>query len=416
MKKQNLILVLGILFSLGLVSAISINIDMKESFDAGEEIFLEYTITSTQVQEIEYAAFVNCPDAPLALLDIKTTSLEANVPLTEKYVYMSSVSEDIEPQTCNATVGVLEPETLEQKTFSIVTNPSFDFNIELDKKVFVKGEEIDISFVSQVSPLVTVTLTYPDDKSEQLSLPATISAEQVGTYNLEITASKSGYKTINKKVQFAVIERAAEIDYIVFGGEKERRSQSRYLFFILIGMIFILIIFVSMIIFMRVMKKRKRLGKTGAGVERKLKRGLKKKEKVIKKKERKLFRGLFRRKKKLPQGKKTEIDKKVRQEKKALTRQKVGVRKEFAKRLGKEKKVERKKEERSRGQEKKIKIRRLLVRGRRQLSMGNRLGAKYTYRKIRMIHRTLKPGEKNRDLYNQLLTFHGRLMKKKEKK
>ena len=411
MKNKKIILVmLGILFSLSLVSAISIDINMKESFGAGEEISFDYIITSSQTQEIEYAAFVNCPNAPLALLDIKTTSLEANVAFTEKYVYMSSVSEDIEPQTCNVTVGILSPETLEQKSFSIATNPGFEFNVELAKTVFVKDEEVEISFTSGVSPTVGATLIYPNGETQQLSLPAVIKAEQIGTYDLEIIASKQEYKTINKKVQFGVIEKAADIGYTSLTEEKEKSRVGKYLLFVLIGIIFVLAIVVFIKFFGRIKKRRRRK----LNVERKLKRGLKKKERSIKKKERRLFRWLFHRKKKLPQGKKQEVNMKARQEKKVLTRQKVGARKEFMKRLGKEKKESQKREKRVGAQEKKDEVRRLLSKGRRQLANGNKFGAKNTYRKIRRIHGSLKKGEKNKDLYDQLLVFHGRLVKRKK--
>ena len=74
MKNKIILALLGIVFSLSLISAISIDIDVKESFSVGEEISFEYTITSETSQEIEYMSNVNCPSAPLALLDIKTIS------------------------------------------------------------------------------------------------------------------------------------------------------------------------------------------------------------------------------------------------------------------------------------------------------------------------------------------------------
>ncbi len=49
-------ILLGILFSLSLVSAISIKIDMKKSFGIGEEIYFDYIITSDVSQEVEHIA------------------------------------------------------------------------------------------------------------------------------------------------------------------------------------------------------------------------------------------------------------------------------------------------------------------------------------------------------------------------
>jgi hypothetical protein len=57
-------------------------------------------------------------------------------------------------------------------------------------------------------------LTLPDKTIQQINLPTSIKAEQIGTYELEITASKQGYKTITTKEQFAVIKKEAEIEFV----------------------------------------------------------------------------------------------------------------------------------------------------------------------------------------------------------
>ncbi len=79
------------------------------------------------------------------------------------------------------------------------------------------------------------------------------------------------------------------------------------------------------------------------------------------------------------------------------------------------KKQEVKKEKQLTAKDKLDKIKKLLVEGRKHLTNKNIFGAKTTYRKIRRLHSTLKPGEKNKELHNQLLTFHGRLTKLKSK-
>ena len=53
-------------------------------------------------------------------------------------------------------------------------------------------------------------------------MPTSIKAEQIGTYELEVTASKEGYKTITKKEQFGVIEGGVEITSSF--GESEQES------------------------------------------------------------------------------------------------------------------------------------------------------------------------------------------------
>ena len=202
-KITQLILILVLLIPIA--SAISINIEMEDSFGIGEEISFNYTITSLTNQEIEYIVSVDCPNAPLRPLEIQKVTLEANTPLTKNYVYLSKVRDNINPQTCTAIVGIISPsEVLGKKSFDITTNPSFEFNILTCKnvncskqaKVFVLNEDIYLDYTSSVEDIsVTVILLYPNKATQQLALPTSIKADQIGTYNLEITAIKEGYKT-----------------------------------------------------------------------------------------------------------------------------------------------------------------------------------------------------------------------------
>ena len=236
-KTKNIILGILILMILtNMISAISIEIEMKDSFNLGEEISFDYTITSPTNQEIEYVVSVNCPNSPVPLLEIKNTNLVANVLFKENYIYMSEVSDSIEPQICRAIVSILNPEISEEKNFSITTNPSFEFNFLTCKdedcneqtKVFVKNENIYFDYDSDIEGiLTTAVLTYPNGNPQQLILPASIKAEQIGTYELKINASKQGYKTITKKIQFGVIEKEANIGYTSvseIGNEKKNLS------------------------------------------------------------------------------------------------------------------------------------------------------------------------------------------------
>ena len=100
--------------------------------------------------------------------------------------------------------------------FSVTgTLKEFYFEIDLDKKVFVQNENIYLDYTSSIeSPIIFSTLIYSDKTTEQIILPTTILAEQIGTYEIEVIASKEGYKTIIKKEQFAVIEEEAEIKLV----------------------------------------------------------------------------------------------------------------------------------------------------------------------------------------------------------
>ena len=125
------------------------------------------------------------------------------------------------------------------------------------------------------------------------------------------------------------------------------------------------------------------------------------------------MKGLFSRRGQVPQNKKADISKKISQEKKVITQKKIKVKKEFKKRLTQQGKVIQQKTKQITAKDKLSRIRALLNKGRKQLANKNIFGAKTTYRRIRRLHGTLKPGEKNKEIHNQLLTFHSRLTKSK---
>ncbi len=191
---------------------IMLEINIRDSFSLGETISYDYTITSDETTEATIMPYVECPTAPVPPIAEETISLTENVPYENAYV--DTVVDDLfEPQTCMAYVEILNPiQKRVEKNFSIKTNPSFDFRIKLNKKIFIKNEEINIDYTSSVeNPSITATLTYPNGKQEQVTLPTSLKASKIGTYEIEITASKQGYKTITKKEQFGVIKEEAEI-------------------------------------------------------------------------------------------------------------------------------------------------------------------------------------------------------------
>lgn len=82
-------------------------------------------------------------------------------------------------------------------------------------KIFILDETIYLDYESDVPNLtVTANLSYPDKSVRELTLPISIAVSQIGPHQLEIIASKEGYRTIIKKVLFAVIEREAHIPVI----------------------------------------------------------------------------------------------------------------------------------------------------------------------------------------------------------
>jgi|TARA_Y100000310_G_scaffold93932_1_gene91577 hypothetical protein len=215
-------IVLALLAVLSIVNAqsISINVEMKSTFTIDEMILFNYSIISDTNQLIKFIPFVTCPDASFALLNEKSVDLQKGIPYQDSYRFIK-VDESITSQTCTAYVQISSPvQLVQEKKFEIETNPSFSFELNLCKdqscleksKLFIQNENIYLDFDSEItSPIITATLINPDKTTKEIILPTFIKAEQIGTYNLEVSASKEGYKTITKTTQFGVIESEADV-------------------------------------------------------------------------------------------------------------------------------------------------------------------------------------------------------------
>ena len=226
MKKLVMVIVFVVLLSF-VHAELTVELDVKDSFSKGEEILFDYSITGGEDVNISFYPYMDCPDAPMPLISEREVELKSGVPYTDTYTDFI-VTDFLEPQTCTAYVQILSPvEQRKEKTFEIITDPSFSFKIELDKKVFVKGKEIEIDYDCAVSGVdIEAVLIYPSGASEDINLPKTITAEQIGTYEIEATATKEGYKTVAVKEQFGVIEKRAEIGPVGADIDKEDAKTS----------------------------------------------------------------------------------------------------------------------------------------------------------------------------------------------
>ena len=147
--------------------------------------------------------------------------------------------------------------------FSVDSLGELDFGLRVcgdsdcsdDKKIFIKGESTYVKSYSDSGMGVSATLTYPSGKVESIELPTTIKAFQIGTYEIEVTVSKEGYKTITKKEQFGVIEKDAEI---VSGGLSVKRiSRKEEISNALLWILGVIIILIGVIIYLLFKKKRR---------------------------------------------------------------------------------------------------------------------------------------------------------------
>ena len=204
---KKIVLLFVFVFLISLISAtIGGEIVIKKSFTVNEEIYFNYTLISGEDKLFGYIPYIDCPNLPRPLIERKTINLIANQPYESVY-YDVVLDDSVESQICVAYIQILEPGGRKiEETFQINTTPSYNFNIILNKKIYMKEEKIKINYDSEISkPSIITTLTYPDKTIEQIKLPYSFKSQQIGTYELEVTASKEGYKTITKREQFGVI-------------------------------------------------------------------------------------------------------------------------------------------------------------------------------------------------------------------
>jgi hypothetical protein len=213
-KKSGLLFILTFLFFCPTIvlAEIEIGIDMQNSFTLEEKPYYEYNILSDKEINVTIIPYISCPSFPIAPLMEKRIQLTKDQPYRDAY-YSIKIDDTFEPQTCTAYVEIISPiQKRVEKNFTIKTNPSFDFEILMDKKVFVMNEQVNIDYASGISnPSITATLTYPDKTTREIALPHSFIAEQIGTYEVNVNASKEGYKTMTREEQFGVIEKEPEI-------------------------------------------------------------------------------------------------------------------------------------------------------------------------------------------------------------
>ena len=198
-----------------------IDLTVNAVFNEGEEIKFAYSFLSDKDETIKFTPGVRCESIPEPLLELKQLSLKENQHYLTEYSY--GALEDIYPsQNCTAFVSIFEPyNSSVSKPFTILTETGFfDFEVDTCKdasctqkaKVFVMSQNIYLSYNSSAEDLVITTfLKYPNGNIQTLSLPMSIKAEQIGTYEIEVMASKEGYKNMTVKKQFGVIEKEPNI-------------------------------------------------------------------------------------------------------------------------------------------------------------------------------------------------------------
>lgn len=78
--------------------------------------------------------------------------------------------------------------------------------------LFHKGEFVYLNYISSVQGLSTAaTLILPNDTQKQIQMPSSYKPKSSGTYMLRVTASKEGYKTLTREIEFGVLEQEIKV-------------------------------------------------------------------------------------------------------------------------------------------------------------------------------------------------------------
>jgi hypothetical protein len=247
----------------GTVSAVvDVRVDVAPGFVEGEIVGFDYTFISDIDEDIVYTPRISCISHSESILENRNESLVAGVPVTRIYEGFE-VTGDVKSQQCLAVVRINQPFIkVKEEVFEIVTTPVFRFDAKVcedvscseESSVFVLGEEIYFGYLSGVGGVgVSGRISYPDGKVEGVDFPSSIRAEQVGVYELDVTALKSGYRDEVETLRFAVIEEEVDIETVmmpsVVGGSDDEVSS--VLLWVLGAIVVLIVIVVIVLIFYR---------------------------------------------------------------------------------------------------------------------------------------------------------------------
>lgn len=232
MKKY--VLFLLALLILPSVFALEINIYVKSNFSQAEEIYFSYVLLSNNTEEIKYIPQINCPDGLSAILQEESVILSKNIPYIGQYADQA-INGSLQPQTCIARIQIIHPYKItSEKAFRINGIPNIPIDLFVCKdsscneksKTFNAEENVYLAYRSDLSNInLDVKLTYPDGNIENINLPYTKKFNQVGTYSLEITASKEGYATTSRKEEFGILEKNSIITKEIENNFSERKGE-----------------------------------------------------------------------------------------------------------------------------------------------------------------------------------------------
>ncbi len=194
---------------------LSITIYVEPELGINQNIEFSYTLESEIDMQIKYIPRIKCPNAPMALLEVKKADLKANQEYDNKY-YSMKADLFIEPQECIASIRVIEPfEQTQEEKFNITTMPSMDIEILLCKdkqcskksQVYKTGERLFLDYKTEVWGIKSkANVAAPDASTQQVELPDSIILNQVGIYKITINSNADDYKDNIRHFEITVLE------------------------------------------------------------------------------------------------------------------------------------------------------------------------------------------------------------------
>jgi len=230
MPNKNFIFAFVLIFLIGSVSSLSLDIQTKNSFKENEQVYFDYQVFSETEQEITFTPHILCNKNPIAPLQEQTIKVKGIYSGTYKDFL---VDELIIQDMCTASVTITSPVNLKkEKTFFIDVKPKLEFNIITCKdancnkksKVFLKGEKIFIKVDNNLISSTDLVGNYKQQNKDKKSLSFSNGASEIktknaGSYEIELTFENENYKTTTAKTQISVIDKIPNIQ-----GVKENKK------------------------------------------------------------------------------------------------------------------------------------------------------------------------------------------------
>lgn len=190
--------------------AILITADLHNEWEFEVDVVLECLLTSQTKVASDRLVY---RDVTLGAGESKTVNLyEIDVtedfPSDEYMVSVKLIDDSIIEEEREITF--LVEGTLKQMPFGVYL--CRDEECEYESSVFIQGASIYVGYESPIEGIqVAATISFPDGSKENITLPTLLQAGGTGSYILQVTASKSGYKSEAAQIDFAVIEQEPNI-------------------------------------------------------------------------------------------------------------------------------------------------------------------------------------------------------------